>query len=176
MPSYLHQHTYTQFKRYESAIYAIVDNYPRASLIKCAPLLPVTYIARIRDAVNSVRLNDHPLKDGYTLSDLERIFNCLGAGGEFVFATYSDTEIMCGPRKSQSGLELPKAVDLKVDASYKQLDATQTNIFDAIVLLKNIGYLTSTVTFVNVSDTQLAHVETLPNVEFIQQGNETVLI
>jgi hypothetical protein len=176
MPSYLFQHTYTQFKRYESAIYAIVDNYPRASLIKSHPLSPTTYIARIRDAVNSVKLNNHPLKEGYTLGDLERIFNCLGSGGEFVFANYSETEIMCGPRRSQVGLELPKAIDLSVSANYKQLDANQTDIFDAILLLKNIGYLTSTVAFVNVSSAQLAHIDTLPNVEFIQQGNETVLI
>lgn len=170
MRSDLKQHGLDAFRRYEKDIARIVENYPKETLLDPKPFSEETYMARIRDAIKGMRLNQHASQH-FTLGQCENIFSHLRSGGTFIFTRYTGGLVRCGEKER---VEARGAVDVKnvaLDVNPGEVDARNEEIFNAIVLLKERDIISSPVTLKNLSDIQLSRIHQSFNLE-LMEGDE----
>lgn len=150
MSSILPQHAERAFKTYEPYLAQVVSNYPTPTIFN--PPSPYTFVARIRDAINGMRLNDWRSTE-FTIEDLTRIFRLLKQGGDFVF-TQQPEGIYCGPPIKDTGEITVSRGTIIQGLEQDELDARDNDVFNAIYTLKSRGMLPQPITFRNVSDQQ----------------------
>jgi hypothetical protein len=68
----LPQHSKLQCQRFDYAIAAIIRGYPKQVLIDPKPLRPITYVARLRDAMNGYLAFRWPT-EAFSVEQLEKI-------------------------------------------------------------------------------------------------------
>jgi hypothetical protein len=165
MNSLIPAHSFNAFRTYERDIAAIVANYPSASILDPAPFSPVTYSCRIRDAINGFKLNGFS-STLFTLEQLSTIFKCLKAGGTFIFTDYTNNKVLCSSKETARPSGTILALPSFTIAREYELDARDTAVLDAVLVLKNRNLYVSPLVVVNLSPSQLTTLDNLyPNVD-----------
>lgn len=173
--STLDQHSYESFQRYERDIAQIINNYPKETLLSATPLSPATYISRIRDAINAMRLNGYA-SQLFTLGQAENVFACLRSGGGFIFTRDSNGLVRCGSKRKLTPRGVVGATDVVLSVAADEIDGRNTEITSAITLLISHGLITQPVTFKNLSALQLSDIQSTPNIELVETEPGTYII
>lgn len=173
--SHLHQHSFKQFQRFENIIAEVLGNRPAGTVIDPAPLKVTTYVARFRDAINGKILNDWP-SSHFTNADLEETFACVDKGGQFVITSDDKGQVIVAPKFHVALKGAVQKTEVQLEVANGALDASDAEVFAALVLLKNRDIITSPVALSNVSQSQQLYLDSLLNIETIQQGNKTILL
>jgi len=172
MKSLLPQHSQKAFQTYAPHIAKIIENAPSPTVLK--PSNTSTFIARIRDSLNGMRLNQWTAKD-FTFADAAGVFAMLREGGEFIFTSTNDG-IYCGPKiKDNGAIPSVKGVVLSTTGD-AELDAREEDIFAAILLLKRKNLLPKPVTFHNLNPQQETSLTNDLHIELIREGSKYIII
>lgn len=164
MKSPLEQHSFAAFIRYEPFIAQAIEAFPLETTYNPAPMSPRTFIARIRDAINSIELNDWR-SQYFSIDDARRVFACLRAGGPFIFTQEPGGLVRCGARRKLAAIGAVATSETVVRLIPGVIDGRNEEVFNSILVLKKHDIITDTITFINLSPSQLALIEETPNVE-----------
>lgn len=173
MNSALHIHSERVFREYEPHIATIISNYPASTTFTITSGSPHTFIARLRDALNGMRLNNWQ-SDNFTITDVLSIFRSQRQGGTFIF-THTPAGVYCGPPLTNTPHEAA-TTESQIHPSPGQLNAQDLSLFNAILVLKERGILDSPVRFVNVSNKQIEKLDSYEAIEFFQNDDEYIMI
>lgn len=155
------------FRRYEADIYQIISNYPKVSYLDPRPTALITYLCRLRDAVNSMKRH-HYKSNFFTIDDANNVFKCLRAGGDFVF-TEEHGMVRVGPREKLDAIGFVNSREAITIARQGELDARDGDLLRAILVLKNKEVHSDPLTFVNLTPDLIAMIdEEYPNV-FVEE-------
>lgn len=172
--SALAQHSEKAFRVYEPSLAVIVKNYPQPTRLVINSNAN-TYLARIRDALQGMRLNGWQSQD-FTFADLQPIFRSLRHGGEFIFAPIPGG-IYCGPPLTDNGKIQATAEQVLEDLGANEFDARDKKVFSALLLLKQRGYLETPLKFRNVLPEQIELMSAEEFIEFFPaESGEYVMI
>lgn len=174
MPSDLYIHSESQFRRFEPYISAVLANHPSPTEFTITSNRN-TFVARFRDALNGMRVNNWKSKL-FTISDCEMVFSNLRAGGDFII-TAMDGKVYVGPRIKDNGVVNVAKAEAAVTPTDGQIDGRKEGVFEAFMLLKSHGYIDNPLRFVNLSEQQQEKAESEPTIEFFNNGDgEFVMI
>ncbi len=170
--SILTQHNEESFQLYEPYIAQAIENFPNPTIFQ--PTTPSTFVARMRDALNGMRLNKWE-SQRFTIEAAATVFRLLRGGGTFIF-TPQPSGIYCGPPIRDNGAVIVTQGSLIQGLEHGEYDARDEALFDALFTLKERGLLSQPLTFRNMSDVQQQRIEQDQFMELIEQGGANILI
>lgn len=174
MQSELFIHSYEQFKKFEPHLAKIVENYPEPTRFHLSPQWSSkTFAARLRDAINGMRLNDWA-STLFTFRELEKVFSLLKQGGTFIITVQPNNVVYVGPKIKDNGTVM---VDMLPQLKPKegQFDARDKELFNAILVLKLRGVIEQPIEFVNATPEQAEWART-NEFEVVQDEQALVII
>lgn len=175
MQSQLPQHSLEAFRRYERDIAAVIDRYPKETLLYTAPFSPITYICRFRDAVNSMGLNSWT-SELFTLQDCNDVFKFRKQGGTFILTHGPERTVRVGPSRATEAIQSFAASASLVLTFSEPLNGVDNELFLAVVTLKERDLLKDRVAFINLTPSQIHRLEESPVIAYDEDPPGTHLI
>ena len=157
MSSQLRIYSEKSFRKYEPFIAEVLQNYPNPTLFRPEGN-PYTFLCRMRDALTGMHLN-HLKPKLFDKNKCYRVFGKFKQGGDFVFTQVSPTEVYCGPlHREEEPIKAAGEQGVRVEVTDRvkegELDARDTELWSALVLLKERGMLDTPLKWRNVSKEQ----------------------
>jgi len=167
-------YTENAFRKYEDTINQFVRIIPTPSTIDPRPLTAETFSHRLRDAIKAYGFSvwNSPINR----DSLRKTFRLFGEGGTWVINTDGEL-ITVGPQKSSATLS-PRVSPLDILGTYKDdvIDGSSTDICRALLVLLDREIITGPIKLKDVKGYFDGIKDAYPNVEFIEEGDLTILL
>ena len=173
--SALPQHSLASFRRFEPDIALVLSRYPLETLINPSPFSTTTYISRFRDAVNSMELNSWT-SELFTLQQCNATFKFRKSDGPFIVTHGPDRTVRIGNSKPAALTQTFQSTPSLALTSTTNLDATDEELFLAVITLKERELLDTRISFTNVSPSQLSRLEASPVIAYDEPTPGTFLL
>ncbi len=165
-----HRYSESNFRRFENDISAVLENYPKATLIQCTEISTETYEHRFRDAVTALASSDWSTTIDRGL--LPTTFSWLRQGGSFIVKQINH-EIYIGPRITRTS-PLESAVrltDVPNKASDGEVDGENRELVRALALVKHHDLMEGPVIVINLPANFVAELEAAhPNLVIVEDA------